>query len=276
MDSRQPPVPAPVDLSGQVLRSRSDAGVRCFEVFYTGGQRIEDHAHRDAFFACSLDGEYRESVAGRGLNCPPRSVVFHPAMQAHEIAFPRGAVRCFVLEFDPREAQNRYGCAPGPAVLHEDGGPLAILLLNAYAEFRRSDSCSGLAIEGIALQAIAVAARNELSLGDTMGRPRWLGRVMELLRECFRSRMTIEEIGAEVGVSPARLSAEFRRVQGRSVAEEQRRLRIEFACRKMRDRGLSLADIAAEAGFSDQAHFCRAFKQVTGLTPARYRGARLS
>jgi AraC-like DNA-binding protein len=32
-----------------------------------------------------------------------------------------------------------------------------------------------------------------------------------------------------------------------------------------------LADVAAAAGFADQAHFTRMFKAAVGLTPARYR-----
>ena len=35
--------------------------------------------------------------------------------------------------------------------------------------------------------------------------------------------------------------------------------------------GRRLADVAAEAGFADQAHFTRMFKSAVGLTPARYR-----
>jgi AraC-like DNA-binding protein len=35
--------------------------------------------------------------------------------------------------------------------------------------------------------------------------------------------------------------------------------------------GQPLADVAAEAGFADQAHFTRMFKAALGLTPARYR-----
>jgi AraC family transcriptional regulator len=95
--------------------------------------------------------------------------------------------------------------------------------------------------------------------------------VTKILSDQFRSRLTLEEIAAEVGASPARVSAVFRRVYHRSIAEEQRRLRVEFASERLRDRDASLADIALEAGFSDQPHFSRAFKQVTGMTPARFR-----
>jgi AraC-like DNA-binding protein len=36
----------------------------------------------------------------------------------------------------------------------------------------------------------------------------------------------------------------------------------------------SLADVAAESGFADQAHPTRAFRTAFGLTPARYRARR--
>jgi AraC-like DNA-binding protein len=36
----------------------------------------------------------------------------------------------------------------------------------------------------------------------------------------------------------------------------------------------SLTDIAIEAGFYDQAHFCRVFKNFSGLTPKQYQQQR--
>jgi AraC-like DNA-binding protein len=41
------------------------------------------------------------------------------------------------------------------------------------------------------------------------------------------------------------------------------------------DQGRPLVDVAAEAGFADQAHFTRAFRSRFGLTPGRYRALRL-
>jgi len=95
--------------------------------------------------------------------------------------------------------------------------------------------------------------------------------VDEMLRSDFRARLTLEDIAAAVGQPAERVSCVFRRYYHRSIAEEQRRLRIEFACERLRDPELTLAEIALDAGFSDQPHFSRAFKEVTGTTPARYR-----
>lgn len=48
-------------------------------------------------------------------------------------------------------------------------------------------------------------------------------------------------------------------------------LRVECACRLLGE-GASVADAAAETGFSDQAHLTRVFGQRIGTTPAAYRG----
>jgi AraC family transcriptional regulator len=122
------------------------------------------------------------------------------------------------------------------------------------------------------LQLLVALSRTEVH-EDDHGRPGWLDRVDDMLRDAFRARLTLEEIAAAVGESPARVSAVFRRFYHRTIAEEQRRLRVEFARERLRDPQVPLADIALEAGFSDQPHFSRAFKQLTGMTPARYRCA---
>lgn len=47
--------------------------------------------------------------------------------------------------------------------------------------------------------------------------------------------------------------------------------RVQFAQSRLRD-GEPIADVALEAGFADQAHFQRAFKQHLAATPGQYRG----
>ncbi|HJT17387.1 MAG TPA: AraC family transcriptional regulator [Thermoanaerobaculia bacterium] len=256
----------PTNVQG-VIRSRRESAIVCHEVFYDSGTTLDRHTHRTAVIAWLMSGAYTEIACGSEFACVPRSTVYHPMLAEHAVRI-EAMTRCFVIEFDPREMHDRYAVEIPNALLHLEGGPLASVLSTLYGEFRSTDDCSSLAIQGLMLQVLAGLRRRETR---EIGRPSWLDRIDEMLRADFRSRLSLEDFAAAVGQSPERVSCVFRRFYHRSIAEEQRRLRIEFACERLRDPDASLAEIALDAGFSDQPHFSRAFKEITGLTPARYR-----
>jgi AraC-like DNA-binding protein len=78
------------------------------------------------------------------------------------------------------------------------------------------------------------------------------------------------ELEAVTGLTRYELARQFRLLLGTSPHRYLLMRRLDFARAAMR-RGRPLAEVAAEAGFADQAHFTRAFKSAFGLTPARYR-----
>jgi AraC family transcriptional regulator len=47
-------------------------------------------------------------------------------------------------------------------------------------------------------------------------------------------------------------------------------LKIEAAKKLIRSKKGSLTEIAYKLGFSDQAHFCNAFRRATGISPRRF------
>jgi AraC family transcriptional regulator len=63
----------------------------------------------------------------------------------------------------------------------------------------------------------------------------------------------------------------FRIHHGTSLGSYVRRLRLEWASRQLVAGDLPLCDIAAQAGFADQAHFTRAFREYAGVPPGRFR-----
>lgn len=78
------------------------------------------------------------------------------------------------------------------------------------------------------------------------------------------------ELEAITGLTRYEVARQFRLMLGTSPHRYLLGRRLELARQRMRgDR--SLADVAYEAGFADQAHFTRTFKAAFGLTPARYR-----
>jgi AraC family transcriptional regulator len=103
------------------------------------------------------------------------------------------------------------------------------------------------------------------------GVPLWLDQARRLLHEQSGAGIRMRVIAREVGVHPVHLSRSFRQHFGTTMRHYLRDLRLRSACEEIRRTGHSLSRIALAAGFADQAHFTRVFKQVNGLTPSQFR-----
>jgi AraC-like DNA-binding protein len=90
---------------------------------------------------------------------------------------------------------------------------------------------------------------------------------------CFRTEVPcpvpVVELLNETGLSRFQATRAFKRRFGLPPHAYQLRVRLGVAQKSLRD-GVPPADVAADLGFVDQSHFTRQFKQVVGVTPARY------
>ena len=75
------------------------------------------------------------------------------------------------------------------------------------------------------------------------------------------------------GLSLRSLQTRFRRAVGLTPKEFGRVMRLQATLRALDSGDASLSDVAADAGFADQAHVTRELRRVTGLAPARLRSA---
>jgi AraC family transcriptional regulator len=98
-------------------------------------------------------------------------------------------------------------------------------------------------------------------------------RVLDHVARHFGSPLTIEDLAREAGLSTAHFSRLFRQVIGESPYQYLMDYRIEQAKKMLGEAGRPLIDIALACGFSDQPHFTRIFKRLTGKTPKEWRTA---
>ena len=84
----------------------------------------------------------------------------------------------------------------------------------------------------------------------------------------------VGELCALIQRSEAHFSRSFKRTFGESPHAFVIRRRLELAAQYMLDTDASLSDISVQCGFTDQAHLCKLFRQVTGQTPALWRRVR--
>jgi AraC family transcriptional regulator len=260
-----------INFYGEPVARRSVAGLTLAESYYAAGLRLPRHSHQCATFCLVLQGAFAQVYPQESWECRPATLLFCQPDEAHADYFNHSDARCFIIECAPEwlaRARDSGLTLDGPARFQ--GGWPAWLTARLYQEFQQTDAPAALAIEGLALELIAAVARSAPPEAERQA-PRWLKVAQDLLRARFADNLTLAEVAATVDVHPVHLAKVFRRFQRCTVGEYVRRLRIEFACQQLSATDARLVDISLAAGFAHQAHFSRAFKQHTGLTPATYR-----
>ncbi len=119
---------------------------------------------------------------------------------------------------------------------------------------------------------LGAAAPGTVSGGLTRAQMR---RLESRLADNRTRRLSVAEMAETVGLSPSWFAAAFKKTTGKTPHSWQLEQRIGAAERLLLDGGLSLAEIAVQLGFSDQAHLTKAFRQVLGQTPAAWRRMQL-
>lgn len=105
--------------------------------------------------------------------------------------------------------------------------------------------------------------------------PAWQARkVRDYIDAHITDPVRVTDLCALINRSEAYFSRSFRRTFGESPHAFIVRRRVDLATRYMLQTDASLSDIALRCGFSDQAHLCRHFRQVSGQTPSAWRRER--
>jgi AraC family transcriptional regulator len=98
-----------------------------------------------------------------------------------------------------------------------------------------------------------------------------LRAVVEYIEEHLNASPTLEHMAAIARLSAYHFARQFKAATGLPPHQYVIARRVERA-KELLQAGtdLSLAEVAAHAGFSDQSQFSRHFKQLVGVTPGRF------
>ena len=264
------PTSATVNTYGNTLKTYRVAGLRMAETKYAPGLKVSRHSHEHAYFSLVLAGTFDGTYGKIAQVGKPFCAVFRPAHEPHSVHFHQTGARLFSVEVETDElerAREHFLMLNRSTELA--GGELVWLAFRIYRETCTMDEVSQLAIDGLFLEMLAAASRSSKTAALQV--PRWLKRVKEMIDTSFSNTLTISEIAATVDVHPVHLATVFRKHYRCTIGEYVRQLRIEYACRRLSMADGSLVEIALAAGFSDQSHFSKTFKQLTGMSPSRFR-----
>ncbi|NEZ66417.1 AraC family transcriptional regulator [Leptolyngbyaceae cyanobacterium CCMR0082] len=94
-------------------------------------------------------------------------------------------------------------------------------------------------------------------------------QVQDYLMAHLTENVSLDQLAQLVGLSPYHLHHIFQQEVGMAPHQYQIQARVNRA-KQLLHQGLSLRQVAEDAGFSDQSHLTRQFKRFLQVTPGRY------
>jgi len=109
----------------------------------------------------------------------------------------------------------------------------------------------------------------------TAGLSGWQERISkELIEAHIEGNVSVQDLAETCGLSTSRFAHAFRTSTGMPPHRWLTKRRVERAQSMLQNPNERLSDIALACGFTDQAHFNRVFRSVTGATPGDWRQVR--
>ncbi len=263
--------PVPV-FRRELVQELQLGGMRFTESWHKASSTISRHAHRWATVTLLVDGSFEELYPfGKDVACEAPAVHIRPPGEPHFDRLGNAGAHNLVLEVDDERLESIRRLSPIFDEVRALKSPQVIALARGIQrELAIRDDASALALEGLALELLGITTREVGRRSRQV--PPWLRRVRELLNDrCRDQNLRLAELASEAGVHPVHLTRAFRTHFACSPGEYLRRLRVEWAADEIRATDRPLADIAGDAGFSDQSHLSRWFKRELGRTPGEWR-----
>lgn len=139
---------------------------------------------------------------------------------------------------------------------------------NLFAELRQRDDLDAIYkwMEGICLRAA-----EELSLVNAKQTNQKIARIQEYIEQHISEDISLNDVSAWVGLSPAYVSRTFKESTGQNFVEYLSICRVEQAKQLLNNTQMSIKEIGFKSGFNSMQTFIRTFKKLESCTPSQYR-----
>ncbi|MEG0942204.1 MAG: response regulator [Angelakisella sp.] len=98
-----------------------------------------------------------------------------------------------------------------------------------------------------------------------------LQKIRSLVSQGYGGNLSTSSVSEQLGLHPNYFCALFKQKTGETFTDYLRSVRIKKAMELMATTNLKMYEIALMVGYHDNAHFYRAFKQVSGVSPGHYK-----
>nr|WP_244446627.1 AraC family transcriptional regulator [Neorhizobium galegae] len=262
-----------------IIQAPSSRGIERIEARFHGNG-FEPHRHDTYAIGLTLSGVQTFQYRGAArASLPGNVIVLHPDEVHDGAAGTDDGLRYRMLYLPPERLIEAAGGSRGLPFVPDP--------IIADAGFRQclTEALDDLEAEPQDLLLDDLIGRIATSLwhhadgkGSVAGTPRAQQAVLrcrDYLQANSERVVSSEELEEVSGFDRYTTARQFRKLLGTSPHRYLVMRRLDRA-KVLLSQGGSLADIAADTGFADQAHFTRHFKKTFGMTPGRWMALRRS
>jgi len=169
--------------------------------------------------------------------------------------------------------------------IHRQWPECRIIMVSAYSDYEhlrgsmRSQALDYL-VKPYSVETFEEAVRRGLETEEKQekeplyGKAGSIRKVKNYLEQNYARNITLQDVAEEVCLDKSYLGRLFREECGITVMGYLREVRIRKAKELLRY-GMNPGEVAEKTGFGDPAYFAKSFRQVTGVSPSKYRDAKL-
>ncbi|MBB3112639.1 AraC family transcriptional regulator of arabinose operon [Paenibacillus phyllosphaerae] len=252
-----------------------------FSIFHIGEERgiVRQDRRRlgsDSYaFVWVRFGQVHLELAGKAYTCRKNELMLvPPGWIAFELKGDTSGIRdAIVVRFSPSQAEAS-GLLPllarktpllWPTHMPELLDEKLLQLVNHWSE--RGPYYSVLC--GALLTEALVLINREMDVGEkTPSAIQHTERMKSYIDDHYREKITKNELGGYVGISPNYAASLFRKVTGLTISDFVHRKRMKTAQYLLRHSQLTVQEISEQLGYSDPSYFNRTFKRTVGRLPS--------
>ena len=232
--------------------------------------RVDWHYHENAYFTFILQGNVIEGNKKEVYNCSAGSLLFHNWQEPHYNIKPEGYTRGFQIELKNTWFNNLdFNTDELQGSIKISNVDIKFFLYKIFKETKIEDETTTLSIQSLILQTLAEMFRKKHIEFDN--NPIWVNKIKEILFYEFSDKLTLEYLSKTLDIHPVHLSRDFSKYFNCNLGDYLRKLKIEKSYTLLSIKHLNLTEIAYQCGFSDQSHFNRCFKSISGISPNHFR-----
>lgn len=251
--------------SGKVFEiSQSDGLIADVTSYLEGDDSGFPHYHENSHISFMLKGGNLEKRKSSEFERFPGQIMFFHSGEVHQSITKLFPSKNINLEIDSRFLRENAIEESDISRAITDNPNAKFIMLRVYKELTANDALSDSSINMLLLNLIASSPKNNSSL------PEWLKTISEILNDRWDERLSLKDLSNATGVHPVTISRYFPQYFSCTLGEYSRKLKIEKSLNLIKTTQLSLTEIAYACGFSDQSHFTRTFKHLTGFLPNSY------